>query len=214
MFRGTEGESAKGVVLKMAEAKRNKFTYDRNYYENLSRGPVEGSVAKQYDVKEEYEEDFFEDSELFTEEYSEYDFETTSPRKIERERVRETERFVETRSKVKLKKKYNFGFIELLMLIIALGALVRACYGYIEARADIIQANKRITSAKQELKDIQNINNSLMGQLDVEVDRNYIYTVAVSKLNMIYPKENNTIYYEKPEDGYVRQYHEIPAVKN
>ena len=198
----------------MAEARRNKFSYDRSYYENLKRGAVDGSVAKKYDVKEDYEEDFFEDTELFTEEYSEYDFESTSPKKREYERIREVGRSTETRTRVKLRKKYNFGFIELLMLIVALGAMVRACYGYIEARADITQANKKINAAKQELQDVQNINASLMGQLDVEVDRNYIYTVAVSKLNMIYPKENDTIYYEKPEDGYVRQYHEIPAVKN
>ena len=198
----------------MAELRRNKFSYDRNYYENVRTGEVVGSVARKIDVEEEYEEDFFKDSEVFTEDYSEIDFESTSPRK-KQERIREVYNTPRTAQnvKVKVKKKYNFGFIELLMLVVAMVALVNACYGYLETRADIIQANKRIQAAKNELQDIKNTNDSLVGMLDVETDRNYIYTVAVSKLNMIYPKENDTVYYEEPTAGYVRQYHEIPSAK-
>ena len=198
----------------MAEIRRNKFSYDRNYYENMKSGQVVGSVAKKIEVAEEYEEDFFKDSELFTEEYTEHDFESTSPRK-RKEKVREIQTAArpEVRVRTKLKKRYNFGIIELLMIVIAVGALVHASYGYIEARQSITQANKDIAAAKQQLIDIQNTNDSLVGALDVETDRNYIYTVAVSKLNMIYPKENDTIYYDVPQNGYVRQYHEIPAVK-
>ncbi|MBR4776917.1 MAG: hypothetical protein IK007_04810, partial [Lachnospiraceae bacterium] len=84
---------------------------------------------------------------------------------------------------------------------------------YIEVRADIIQANKKISAAQNELKDIQNKNNALMGKLDVEMDRNYIYAVAVEKLGMRYPKENDIVYYEKSDEGYVRQYHDIPEIK-
>lgn len=197
----------------MAEMRKNKFSYDRNYYENVRTGQIVGSTAKKLDAQEEYEEDFFEDSELFTEEYSERDFESTSPRK-KTEPIRDIRPSVRTDERVKIKKKYNFGFIELLMLVVALVAVVHAVYGYIEKKAAITQANKTIQAAKQELNDIQNKNEALIRNLDVETDRNYIYTVAVSKLNMIYPKENNTIYYETPSDGYVRQYHDIPTLKN
>lgn len=196
----------------MAEMRRNKFSYDRNYYENVRTGQVVGSVAKKIDAVEEYEEDFFDDSELFTEEYSEKDFESTSPRKRQ-EWIRNAQPVAVPNERVKIKKKYNFGFIELLMLVVALFAVVHAVYGYIETKAAITQANKTIQAAKQELTDIQNKNEALVRNLDVETDRNYIYTVAVSKLNMIYPKENDTVYYEAPTAGYVRQYHDIPAVK-
>lgn len=201
------------VEKSMAEMRKNKFSYDRNYYENVRTGQIVGSTAKKLDAQEEYEEDFFEDSELFTEEYSERDFESTSPRK-KTEPIRDIRPSVRTDERVKIKKKYNFGFIELLMLVVALVAVVHAVYGYIEKKAAITQANKTIQAAKQELNDIQNKNEALIRNLDVETDRNYIYTVAVSKLNMIYPKENNTIYYETPSDGYVRQYHDIPTLKN
>ena len=45
------------------------------------------------------------------------------------------------------------------------------------------------------------------------MDRNYIYAVAVEKLGMRYPKENDIVYYEKSDEGYVRQYHDIPEIK-
>ena len=201
-----KGRAPESVEKSMAD-------YDRNYYENVRTAQVVGSAAKKLDAQEEYEEDFFEDSELFTEEYSEHDFESTSPRK-KAEPIRDIRPSARPNERVKIKKKYNFGFIELLMLVVALVAVVHAVYGYIETKAAITQANKNIQAAKQELTDIQNKNEALIRNLDVETDRNYIYTVAVSKLNMIYPKENDTIYYETPSDGYVRQYHEIPTLKN
>ena len=208
-----KGRATESVEKSMAEMRKNKFSYDRNYYENVRTAQVVGSAAKKLDAQEEYEEDFFEDSELFTEEYSEHDFESTSPRK-KAEPIRDIRPSARPNERVKIKKKYNFGFIELLMLVVALVAVVHAVYGYIETKAAITQANKNIQAAKQELTDIQNKNEALIRNLDVEKDRNYIYTVAVSKLNMIYPKENDTIYYETPSDGYVRQYHEIPTLKN
>lgn len=197
----------------MAEARRNKFSYDRNYYEHTGSAPVKETAYDLHD-ETEYEVDFLEDGSIFEEEYTELDFEGTSP-KVRRVRVNPIKSVPGQRevTKEKVKRKYNFSFLTIMMLAVSLVALVGASYRYIETRAEVIQANKRITAAKTELKDIQNINSTLKSQLDVETDRNYIYTVAVSKLKMIYPKENDTVYYEKPEEGYVRQYKEIPAVK-
>ena len=212
--KGRKGKAPRAPSGKMAESRRNKYSYDRNYYETIRKAPTEGSAARSLDI-EEIEEDFSEDPEVSYEEYTEKDFETTSPRKKKREYrpVEHTAPRTKQQTKVKVKVKYNFGFVSIMMILISLVALTVACYRYIEARADITQANKKIAAAKNELQDIKNINMSLTSRLDVEADRNYIYTVAVSKLNMVYPKENNTIYYEKPVQGYVRQYQEIPAVK-
>ena len=197
----------------MAEARRNKFSYDRNYYEHTGSAPVKETAYDLHD-ETEYEVDFLEDGSIFEEEYTELDFEGTSP-KVRRVRVNPIKSVPGQRevTKEKVKRNYNFSFLTIMMLAVSVVALVGASYRYIETRAEVIQANKRITAAKTELKDIQNINSTLKSQLDVETDRNYIYTVAVSKLKMIYPKENDTVYYEKPEEGYVRQYKEIPAVK-
>ncbi|MCR4624887.1 MAG: hypothetical protein K5795_02810 [Lachnospiraceae bacterium] len=193
----------------MADVKKNKFTYDRNYYENMSKH-VSGTAAKALDALE-YEEDFFEDGEIFDEEYSEYDFET-SPKKKEpvQPAIRVTP---ERHRKEKVKVRYKFNIVTLMMIVVSIVALVGASYKYIEVRADIIQANKKISAAQNELKDIQNKNNALLGKLDVEMDRNYIYAVAVEKLGMRYPKENDIVYYEKSDEGYVRQYHDIPEIK-
>jgi len=199
----------------MAEVRKNKFSYDRNYYERTGSVTKERTAAVLHDTVEEVT-DFFEDGSVYEEEYTEMDFEGTSPRirRVQVKPIRSIQGLkAEIDEKEKLKKKYNFSFLTVMMLTVSLVALVVASYRYIETRAEVIQANKRITAAKTELKDIQNINSTLKKQLDVETDRNYIYTVAVSKLNMIYPKENNTVYYEKPEEGYVRQYKDIPAVK-
>jgi hypothetical protein len=50
----------------------------------------------------------------------------------------------------------------------------------------------------------------LSSALDTEISRNYIYTVAVAKLGMVYPDNNQVVYYEPAEEGYVRQLSAIP----
>ena len=106
----------------MADVKKNKFTYDRNYYENMSKH-VSGTAAKALDALE-YEEDFFEDGEIFDEEYSEYDFET-SPKK--KEPVRPAIQVTPGRhKKEKVKVRYKFNIVTLMMIVVSIVALVAA----------------------------------------------------------------------------------------
>lgn len=191
----------------MAEIRRNKFSYDRNYYENMKKIPVEGTAARAYD---EDVEDFPDE---YTEEYTEADFEGTSPKKrrVEVHPARRPRTQVKPQAEVKLKKRYSFDLVLVTALLAMIVFLVGSCYRYIALREEVIQASKKIVAAKTELEDVNNLNSAFMKRLDVETDRNYIYSVAVSKLNMIYPKENNTVYYERPDEGYVRQYKAIPA---
>lgn len=182
----------------------NKFAYDKNYYERRYSASIEGNAARQ--LEEEYEEEYYSDEELYDEEYEEADF------GIEPEYEYETE--AETEQKVKIKRKYNFNAIAVMFMMISVVGLMYASFGFLAARSSISQATKALATAKSELADAEAINASLRNQLDVDVDRNYIYTVAVEKLNMTYPTNGQTVFYERPDEGYVRQFQSIPTAKN
>ena len=43
------------------------------------------------------------------------------------------------------------------------------------------------------------------------VDLKHIYEVATGELGMVYPSDDQILYYDKTESGYVRQYEDIPT---
>lgn len=190
----------------MATGRQNKFAYDRRYYESRYSSAVEGNAARQL-AEEEYEEEYYTDEELYDEEYEEEDFYGVAP-----ETTPQQQNEAETGRRVVIKKKYNFNFITTVMLVIAVCALLYNAYQYLAVQSQINVMTKQLSVAKAELEDVTAINASLKNRLDVDVDRNMIYSLAVSKFNMQYPNENQTVYYEKPDSGYVRQYQKIPTV--
>jgi len=191
----------------MATANRsNKFSYNRNYYEQRYTTAVDGNTARQ--LEEEYEEEYYSDEE-FDEEYAAEDFYGVAPEYAPQTRPAQAPSY-----EVKIKRKYNFNFAYIAMLLLSVGALLFASIKYLEVHSQINQKEHQLASAKTELNDLLSLNASLKTKLDVEVDRNYIYSVAVSRFHMQYPDSNQTVYYEKPTSGHVRQYQNIPTLRD
>lgn len=182
----------------------NKFAYNRSYYEGRYSSSVEGNAARQ--LEEEYEEVYYSDEELYDENYETADFVEADP-----DYYRGYEEETEAEENVRIKKKYNFNFLTTALMIVSIIGLLCSAFGYLETMSEISQAKIKLESAKTELADAKSINASLKNRLDVNVDRNYIYTVAVEKLKMTYPADGQTVYYERPDEGYVRQYQSIPT---
>ncbi len=190
----------------MATGRTNKFAYDRKYYESRYSKAVEGNAARQL-AQEEYEEEYYSDEELYEEDYESEDFYGVEP-----EYIPDNEVYEEAEVQVRYKTKYHVNLVTTMFLVITLGALLLHAYRYLSVQSQINMLTNELQSAKNELTDIQSMNASLKTQLDVDVDRNMIYSIAVSKFNMQYPNENQTIYYDSPDSGHVRQFQKIPGV--
>ena len=54
-------------------------------------------------------------------------------------------------------------------------------------------------------------NNALEARISTYVDLKHIYEVATGELGMVYPSDDQILYYDKTERGYVRQYEDIPT---
>lgn len=180
---------------------RNKFAYDRNYYEKKYSGAWDGNAARELE-EDDIEEVYYSDEEIYDEEYVTEDFYGVTP---------EFEQEYEVQPDVRVKTRYNINPVAFIMMCITILALMKGTYSYINLQSQINLKTKAVAAAKVELDDAKAINASLEAKLDAVVDRNMIYSVAVEKLNMKYPNENQTVYYEKSESGYVRQYMSIPT---
>ncbi len=188
--------------------KTNKYAYNRNYYSNVSRSTAfNGNAARQLSVvPDEFEDDYL---------YEEEEDEILIPEREERrparpERKNRYEEQIQRSPKVKTRYKIKISLLPVLVFAIAITALLSSAFKYLEVQSDIIQTDKQIKAAETKLADVEALNASLSAALDTEIDRNYIYTVAVAKLGMVYPDNNQVVYYEPAEEGYVRQLAAIP----
>ena len=190
--------------------KTNKYAYNRNYYSNLNRGNAfNGNAARQLAVvPDEYDEE----EELMYDAEPAYEY----PEREERRTVRPERRNDRGRETVKepgtrVKYRVKVGLLPVMVFAVAIAALLSSAFGYLEVQSKINQAEKQIRIAETKLADVEALNESLSSALDTEISRNYIYTVAVAKLGMVYPDNNQVVYYEPAEEGYVRQHSAIPT---
>lgn len=195
--------------------KDNKYAFNSSYYKRSYVNAVEGSNARrlnavpEYEEEEEYEvreEEYSE--EAFDEDYAEEDF-----RGYEEEKVYVNRNDVEAvrGKKVKYKRSYRLNPGAIIVVAISVVALLYAAASYIRMESQLNLMDKQIKTTSMELADVQAKNASLTSMLDKEIDRNYLYTVAVSQLGMTYPDKNSVIPYQIPDNGYVKQFGAIPS---
>lgn len=188
------------------ETRKNKFAYDRNYYENIVKlSAYEGNAARKlYEADPEYDEPLYDEVE---EEF------TQVPARRERktpDRRHQEQHESELRTSPKVKYVTEVNLLHITMFVVAMAALVFVSFKMLGVKSAISQTDKLINTANIKLNDIEAMNMSLEAELDIELDRNYIYSIAVGQLGMKYPSDNQVVYYSAVESEYVRQYAIIP----
>ena len=183
-------------------ANRSKYAFDKHYYNGLYRQSFNGNAVKKIDLLEELEEEELEDELLGA---NEADYAEPSQHYERHIRV-ENEREV----KIKVHRRIDVNVFYMITMIAAVCVLLASAFKMLETRSDITQTEKKIAIAKTELADINALNESLKASLDTQLDRNYIYSMAVGKLGMGYPNNNKVLYYEPSDNGYVKQLSVIP----
>lgn len=173
----------------------SKYSFNRSYYENRAREAFNGNAARKLDVNESYDD--FEEEELYIE---------PEQREVTIERPRKTRQ-----EKTRVRYRIKFNTFAVFVFTAAIAMLLISAFKLLEVQSDISQTEKMIKAAEAKLNDVCSLNESLSSSLDVEIDRDYIYTVAVAKLGMVYPNQNQVVYYEPVNSGYVRQLSSIPV---
>ncbi len=110
---------------------------------------------------------------------------------------------------VKTRYKIRINAVKIIVFGVLLFMVAQFSMNLLNAKSNVNRVEKAIASAKIKLEDVNSYNESLLGQLDISYDRNYIYNVAVGKLGMVYPKDNAIVYYKAADTGHVIQYRDI-----
>ncbi len=90
---------------------------------------------------------------------------------------------------------------------IVLMAMVVTC---ISVQTEITNRLDNIGTLEKQLLDAREMNAQMETQISLYTDATYIYDTATVKLGMVPADDASTIYYDKSESEYVRQYEYIP----
>lgn len=97
------------------------------------------------------------------------------------------------------------GFVCFLAVMSAI--LVFCCIGYLQAKSELTHKMRAVANLESELETIREDNNEYEAQVTASVDLEKVKHIAIGKLGMGYPTQEQKQTYELPEQGsFVRQY--------
>lgn len=104
----------------------------------------------------------------------------------------------------------GISMASLFILTIAIAATLYFCIEFLMLQHQVSKMEKDIVSMEQSLNAMRNKNDAAYEQINMVYDLDYVYSIAVNDLGMVYPNNNEVITFEATDDSYVRQYSDIP----
>ena len=117
--------------------------------------------------------------------------------------------------KQEIEKKPRVGHgidaISMLLLTVAIVTTLILCVNYLRVQSEVLQLNKSVSALENKITSAKKENDALEASLENQmIDLEYVYEIAVGTLGMVYPNNNEVIYYNNDSEGYFRQYQDIP----
>ena len=130
-------------------------------------------------------------------------------------RVRENmpERQLSREAQRNREKAKSMGRGIVVFLAVVSVAVLFCCVNYLQLKSELTGKIKTVASLETELSQIKEDNNAYESQVTSDVDLNTIKKLAIGRLGMNYPKDDQKKTYTMPSNSYVRQYQEVPESK-
>ena len=185
----------------MEAKRRNPYEYHPEYY-------VQGSTARKLAVVEPVRKQETEANVPASKEPERKIRQVQEPNRYERIRKMEEEQAAKHRDAY----HQGVGFVSLVILTMAIVMTVYCALHYLNLVSEQNRLDKSIVALEKELTKLTNANAVNGDSITKNVDMDRIYAIAVAEMGMVFPKDNEVIYYREPDTGYVRQYADIPVV--
>lgn len=108
-------------------------------------------------------------------------------------------------------KSMSPGFV--LFLAVVSVAVLFVCIHYLQLKSEITGSMKNVAGLEAELTQLREDNDAYESQVTSNVDLNRIKKIAIGRLEMKYPSEDQIVTYKTARSCYVRQYQDIPEIK-
>lgn len=138
------------------------------------------------------------------------------PERIEREtrerERRETEenrraRYAARRNRERA-KQMSAGYLVFLTLAVIL--TVGVCICYIQLQAEINNRMNNIAALDSQILELQIENDAALKRIETSVNLDEIKETAMNEMGMVYPTQEQLVYFTVDTDDYMNQYQDIP----
>ena len=108
--------------------------------------------------------------------------------------------------------KRSFGevFLRMVALAIGMACVVMLLSFYVRSERRVRQAELARNEMQRKLEEQKEVNDALQVELNRKQDLEHIRDLAINRYGLVQPEPGQVIYYDRAEQGYVRQYEEIP----
>lgn len=103
------------------------------------------------------------------------------------------------------------GFVVFLAVVSA--AILFFCIHYIQLKSQITASMKNVAALEAELSELKEDNDAYYSQVTSNVDLTRIKKIAITRLGMKYPSDDQVMTYTTAPSSYVRQYQDVPDSK-
>lgn len=137
----------------------------------------------------------------------------TAPRQERpaRKPARQTSARTSSRVRRNQEKALQMDLPYVILLTIASLCTLYLCVNYLHLQSSITGRMHNIEQIEAQLEQYKSENDALETSINASVDLNEIYRIATEELGMVYANRDQVLLFDKTENGYVRQFEEIPA---
>ena len=122
--------------------------------------------------------------------------------------VRELDTPVRPQRRSREEMEMSPGYVMFLtagVLVIAMAAV-----SFVNLQSQITSRMRNIANLESQVTDLRADNDARYKRVTTSVDLNHVKDVAINKLGMDYPKEDQVVYYTIENSNYMDQYSDIP----
>lgn len=151
---------------------------------------------------------------LRSDQYEQYIYDGNAVRKIQAtpQEVPEQRPVSRTTSKNRAKaKSMSRGYV--LFLTAVSTAALFMCVRYLHLKSEITTQIKQIAVLESNISQLKADNDALYNSVLASVDLEYIKNVAMNRLDMDYPGEDQIYQFDTAGNSYVRQYRDVPSAE-
>ena len=112
------------------------------------------------------------------------------------------------REAVPVRVRVNVPYVLMLIAVTLLFGYLS--FSYLKVQASINASQNRIANMEEQLAEARVENAVRANRLDVQMDLEEVFRIAVDEMGMVYPDGNEVVEYTEQMREYVRQYEDIP----
>ena len=125
-------------------------------------------------------------------------------------RQREEQRRVEHQTRVNRQRAMQMSPGYIVFLTLAVFMTVGICALYIQLQSEVSSRMKRVSTLDSQILNMRMDNDAALNRIETSVNLEEIKNTAINEMGMVYPGQDQIVYFTVDMNDYMNQYQDIP----